>query len=74
MSCTRMTNRLCTLIALDVKNVFNSATWIGIVGVMRRLGIAPYLIHIIKSYLSHRKVITEAAERTDSFNITCGVP
>lgn len=73
MQGSRKTRRLCALIALDLRNAFNSATWRRIVEALRNRGIAPYLISIAMSYLSDR-TITPKSEETTEENVTCEVP
>lgn len=52
--------RLCTMVTLDVKNAFNSASWQLILNELKRRGIDNNLIRIIASYLSERCIILEA--------------
>ena len=58
------------LITVDIKNAFNSASWVKIVDALYRKGTPPYLINIIKSYFSDRTLITG---RT-TIEVTSGVP
>lgn len=61
----------CLLITLDVRNVFNSASWAGIVGALNRMKINKHLIEVIKSYLSDRMVLIGDSA---ALEMTCGVP
>lgn len=44
------------LVALDVKNAFNSASWKLIIKAMKRKNIPGYLIAIVETYLNERKI------------------
>lgn len=61
---------LVVLVALDVKNAFNSAPWKSIVGALETKGVPPYLLNLIKSYLSERTIIIGR----HTMNMTAGVP
>lgn len=63
--------RWCTLIAVDVKNAFNSAPWYVVMKELRKLEIPGYLIHMIGEYLTDRKILTS---RGKEMEITAGVP
>lgn len=43
--------------ALDVRNAFNSAPWNLIDKALQRSSVPTYLIKIIRSYMSHRKLL-----------------
>lgn len=58
------------VILLDVLNAFNSASWQLILERLRKLGIKPYLVKIISSYLSER--ILTLGDKT--YILTSGVP
>lgn len=61
----------CTLIAIDVENAFNSATFSLIIEELRRRSIPPYLVETIGSYFTDRKVVTSQG---DEMEVTAGVP
>lgn len=61
---------LALLIALDIKNAFNSAPWVGVLTALEKKQTPPYLINMIKSYLSQRKVLIGP----DQLDMTSGVP
>lgn len=61
----------CVLATLDVQNAFNSAPWKGVVDVLRRRGVAPYLVKMICSYFTDRQLEIGPTKRMD---VTCGVP
>ena len=62
--------KAAVMVALDVKNAFNSAPWRDIVDSLTAKQVPVYLINIIKSYLSDRKLIVGDTE----LPITSGVP
>lgn len=61
---------LCALVSLDMANAFNSASWARIEESLVANEVPPYLIRILKSYLSNRYLLYGKAERR---TITCGV-
>lgn len=46
----------CVLITLDIKNAFNSATWSYIIRELKNKQISQYLINIMESYFTERKL------------------
>lgn len=67
MTKTRRTRQHCLLIAIDIRNAFNSASWRHIIGQLEAKGISSWLVNIIRSYLSDRELVD------DKF-MTAGVP
>lgn len=61
---------LVMAIALDVKNAFNSASWEHIINKMKKLGIADYIVEIIKDYFTDREIGIDGYDR----KMSCGVP
>lgn len=61
--------KYCLLVTLDIKNAYNSAPWKGTVKALSRKNISPYIIRIVKSYLSERRLFGEGV-----FQVICGVP
>ena len=59
------------MIALDVKNAFNTIKWSKIIEELRDRSISKYLINLIDSYFSERKIIIQKKECID---MTAGVP
>lgn len=59
------------LIALDVKNAFNSASWRIILEKLRKWGIQQYLINIVGSYFAERRIMVA---REKHISVTAGVP
>lgn len=64
-------SRWFVMIALDVKNAFNTATWSKIIGQLRDRGISPYLVNLIESYFSNRVI---RICRSRAIEVTAGVP
>lgn len=65
--------RWSVLILLDVKNAFNTARHSLIIQELRRRNIKGYLINVISSYLSNRK-ITYGKGQEEVMEISAGVP
>lgn len=62
--------RLCLLLAFDVRNAFNSASWERIIAELERKSIPSYLVRIVKSYLNSRKIVMDDIH----MDMTAGVP
>jgi hypothetical protein len=67
---TWRTKELCVLIALDVENAFNSASWQLIIDELDRRNISPYIIRMIESYFSARTLAIDGSR----IEVTRGVP
>nr|CAI5852388.1 unnamed protein product [Callosobruchus analis] len=63
--------RWCALVALDIKNAFNTASWTQIIRELRRRNISQYLINLISSYFEDRTI--KISNKT-SMTVTTGVP
>lgn len=63
-------HKLCALIAIDIRNAFNTAAWSIIISELQRRGVEAYLIKIVEDYFAARK-IEVAGEYID---MTTGVP
>lgn len=61
----------CALITLDVRNAFNSTPWEIIIKNLKENKISEYIINIIKSYLTDRKIQTKARNEV---GVTAGIP
>jgi hypothetical protein len=61
----------CALTTLDVRNAFNTASWREIVEALEGKEISKYLVDLVKSYLSDRKLIVGEGRVV---YVTCGVP
>ncbi|KAL4083832.1 hypothetical protein QTP88_029148 [Uroleucon formosanum] len=66
---------LCAVVTLDVKNAFNTAPWTLIDESLQRSSVPEYLIRILRSYMSERKVLIGGEGSTDGQNmkLSCGV-
>lgn len=71
METTLERRKLCALVALDVKNAFNTAHWGRIMEALEGKGISTYLIRILQRYLSDRRLFYSDA---DFISASCGVP
>ena len=66
--------RYCLVVALDIKNAFNTAKWDKIWEALNMLKIPRYLRKIIASYLSDRTLIADTTKGAKEYSITTGVP
>ncbi|KAJ3640617.1 hypothetical protein Zmor_027169 [Zophobas morio] len=64
------TRRFCVMVTVDVRNAFNTVSWRGILERLVSMGVEPYLVNVVRSYLSDRVVQTGMGE----FEMTAGVP
>ncbi|KAL1447444.1 hypothetical protein WDU94_005421 [Cyamophila willieti] len=64
------TRRICIVVALDIKNAFNSAPWVKIIKALQEKNIPGYLIRLVKSYLKDRRIVLDEIE----MQMTAGVP
>lgn len=62
--------RLCALVAIDVRNAFNSLPWEVVARAMARGGVAPYIRRVVMDYLSRRSLTYGGVE----YQMTMGVP
>lgn len=65
-------DRWCVLIALDVKNAFNSASWLEILKQLQERKTSPYLFNIIRDYFSNRAITYDKVIKTTSAGIPQG--
>lgn len=65
---------LCILVALDVRNVFNSSPWDRIDEDLQSKGAPAYLINILRSYMTGRTLVVQTEEGNKTRPVTCGVP
>ena len=63
--------KFCALVAVDIKNAFNTARWSGILEEMGKRGIGDHLVELVRSYLTGRTLVVGEGHR---MNLTCGVP
>ena len=64
----------CTVIALDVRNAFNSVCWSHIIQVLWTIQTPAHLLRIISSYLSGRILLYDTDEGVKKYEITGAVP
>lgn len=64
-------SRWFAVIAVDVQNAFNSATWSKIVEELYNRGISQYLINVVESYFSNREI---RISNVKSIEMSAGVP
>lgn len=64
----------CAVVTLDVKNAFNSANWDHIYRALARMEVPNYILALITSYFTERKLIYESDNGVEQYNITAGVP
>ena len=55
--------KFCALVAIDIRNAFNTARWSGILGEMRNRGIGEQLVELVRSYLTGRTLVVEKGHR-----------
>lgn len=66
--------RICALIAVDIKNAFNSASRQKILSELRRLEISDDILQLITSYLQNRKIILDGEGEKVVKSVSGGVP
>jgi len=67
---------LCAVVTLEIKNAFNTAPWKLIDESLQRSSVPEYLIRILRSFMSNRKLLVGGGASTEgqSLAVTCGVP
>ena len=68
------TKRISVFITFDIRNAFNTASWRIIVRELRERRVPHYLLQMVKSYLSNRRLLIDSMEGTEEEEVTCGVP
>lgn len=61
----------CLMVALDVRNAFNSASWGKIIEKLEEKHISKYIINIIKNYFTGREIVTPAGLTIET---SAGIP
>jgi len=71
----KMANKTVILVSFDISNAFNSLPWKTIIDGMKEMRFPTYLIAIVFSYLSNRR-LTYVNENGDKklHKVSCGVP
>lgn len=62
------------MIALDIKNAFNTARWNRIMEALKNKAVPAYLIKLIESYFQDRILVYDCMEEKKQRTVTCGVP
>uniref|UniRef100_A0A2S2Q781 Reverse transcriptase domain-containing protein n=1 Tax=Sipha flava TaxID=143950 RepID=A0A2S2Q781_9HEMI len=67
---------LCAMVTLDVRNAFNSAPWRLIDASLQKRNVPKYLVEVIRSYMSDRKILIGRDPNSDVVHlpVSCGVP
>lgn len=68
------TKEYCAVVTLDVKNAFNSADWPTIRRSLARMDTPYYLLQIVASYFTNRKLRYDTDEGVKYYDVTAGVP
>lgn len=66
--------RFAAIIALDVKNAFNSLKWENIIDELENRNLPKYLIELIKDYFKNRTVFYKSEETEIRIKMQMGVP
>lgn len=61
----------CLFVMVDINDAFNSAPWKGIVGELEKKKVLEYIIRMVESYLTNRKMVHDDGSTT---KVTAGVP
>lgn len=64
----------CAVIAIDIRNAFNTARWDEIMKALKSKQIPEYLIQLIDSYLRDRTLMYETDAGIKEYKISAGVP
>jgi len=66
---------LCVLVALDVKNAFNTVPWEHIDRALRSRNVPEHLVKILRSYMTDRSLVVHSLNGGSvQKKVTCGVP
>lgn len=65
---------LCAVVALDVKNAFNSAPWRMIDAALRRMEFSSEMVRFMRSYMSKRVLVVEDNGAEVQLAVSSGVP
>ncbi|XP_049300385.1 uncharacterized protein LOC125773783, partial [Anopheles funestus] len=66
--------RCLMVVALDIRNAFNSAPWQAIANALRDKGVPSSLQQILRSYFEDRRLVIDTSEGPVERNISAGVP
>lgn len=70
----RGSKKYCLVVALDIKNAFNSARWDTICLTLDGSRVPDYLKRMVKSYLSARSLVYDTKKGPHEYKVTGGVP
>lgn len=70
----RGANRYCAIVTLDVKNAFNSASWMAVARSLQNINTPEYLYKLIGDYFRNRVLYYETNEGVKERAVTAGVP
>ena len=68
------TKKYCLMVALDIKNAFNSAKWDCIMQALNNMNVPGYLRRIVGSYLTDRILQYDTEDGPREYKVTGGVP
>lgn len=68
------TKKYCLIVALDVKNAFNTANWNSILKALCKFKVPEYLLNLIRDYFKNRLLLYESEEGKERISVTGGVP
>lgn len=71
---TRRTRRIPVVIRLDIRNVFNSAAWQNILGILAQRGVSDYLRRMIQQYHKGRGILVKTEDECLLMEVSSGVP
>ncbi|KAL4121042.1 hypothetical protein QTP88_013627 [Uroleucon formosanum] len=72
---TARSRQLCAVVAIDVRNAFNSAPWLLIDAALQRRGFPGYLVRLLRSYMSGRSLLVDGGDGDlTRIDVSCGVP
>ncbi|XP_058064485.1 uncharacterized protein LOC131214133, partial [Anopheles bellator] len=70
----RTGNRFCAVVTIDVKNAFNSASWVAIAQALHGMRVPDYLCRILGSYFDNRILLYDTDSGPQEVQLTAGVP
>jgi len=53
---------LCAMVAIDVRNAFNSAPWLLIDAALQKRGFPGYLVRLLRSYMGGRTLLVDGGD------------
>ncbi|KAL4111987.1 hypothetical protein QTP88_015840 [Uroleucon formosanum] len=66
---------LCAVVALDVRNAFNSAPWLLIDAALQKRRFPGYLVHLLRSYMGNQILLVDGGDGDlTRMKVSCGVP